>query len=1124
MVVLMAVKTVVNWKSIMKNLNYIKLNYISTLFALPLVGLSPVCAWSQVVVSDTLTGPTSTYPWKVLGDACLTAATAPAADGSSLGACRTVGVTQVGGVNGTLPDPVGKGALRLTNGGNDLNRTGAVLSTIPFPTNLGLQVTFTTATYGGNGYGNLNNVASGADGLAFFLIDASKTPLIGSFGGSLGYSCSNRNGEGFGANGGYVAVGIDELGNFSNKVDSTSDGDANGANAIVLRGAGSINYAALNQAYPRYYPSGLGDKAGAVKSTCRAGMLQNWSGGTLVDANNNSIADRASTTEPVHDYNLLRAPSVIAGPIFNQQNVALPLRTNANLITYDLSITQDNLLSLSYSYNGGATIPVLTRQSITANNGPLPANFLFGFTSGTGGGTNVHEITCFKAGPINVAGNSAGANVQQSAPLQVGSQVYFSFYHPLNAWGQLTASNLYADANGRVTIASLANWDASCKLTGGVCPATGGTDAAAAAQGAADRTVVTWNGTTGVPFRYGSLATAETTALGGAAGAPGRIAYLRGDRANELTPTGTGLFRRRDGLLGDIINSSPTWVGAPALQYSNAGDDQLSKTAVAEFGTAYADFVTSNRTRTNVVYTGANDGMLHGFRAGAFDAAGAFSTAVTPNDGRELLAYVPKAVADSIHTATTTLDFSSPQYAHNAYVDATPGTGDLYYKGAWHTWLVGGLGAGGNPGGAINNATSTALGALFALVITNPDGFSEASASSFVVKEWSSANLVCVNNSTCRSSLGSTYGTPIIRRMHDGNWAVIFGNGRNSATGTAGIFIMSVNQATGATTFRFLDTRVKSTSDKNGIDYVASADLDEDRVIDYLYAGDKRGNIWRFNVTSSDPSAWAKEAAPLFTTPSGQPISTRIAVSSVLPRFGPARVVLGFGTGRRTPQTLTSAAAYASGAQSLYGIWDWQMTAWNAFGSTQYAALTGANSFTDADLQTQTITNMAGGSGSISGYRTVTQKQICWKDSGVCAASNTQYGWKLALPTATEQIVYNPTLAYGALIVNTTIPAVSGALSCVTQPATGYTMAISMATGGAPAKSLFKTAASDAGIPANDKIAGLGMSGTGTPSIIATSPGKATLLQQTTSGNGVSPPVDVPPNTTGKRITWKKLR
>ena len=110
------------------------------------------------------------------------------------------------------------------------------------------------------------------------------------------------------------------------------------------------------------------------------------------------------------------------------------------------------------------------------------------------------------------------------------------------------------------------------------------------------------------------------------------------------------------------------------------------------------------------------------------------------------------------------------------------------------------------------------------------------------------------------------------------------------------------------------------------------------------------------------------------------------------------------------------------------------------------------------------------------------------------------------------------------MLVNTVIPAVSSSLSCNAQPVSGYTMAIALENGGAPAKSVFGTAATDAGIASDNRIAGLGMSGTGTPSIVMTAAGKATLLQQTISGNPVSPPIDIPTNAIGQRITWKKLR
>ncbi len=79
---------------------------------------------------------------------------------------------------------------------------------------------------------------------------------------------------------------------------------------------------------------------------------------------------------------------------------------------------------------------------------------------------------------------------------------------------------------------------------------------------------------------------------------------------------------------------------------------------------------------------------------------------------------MPAYVVNSINSSTTfeprtattspniANDYTNPQYAHKFNVDATPGTGDLFYGGQWHSWLVGGLGAGGS--------------AIYALDITNP--------------------------------------------------------------------------------------------------------------------------------------------------------------------------------------------------------------------------------------------------------------------------------------------------------------------------------------------------------------------------------------------------------------------
>src|SRR5262249_57020124 len=126
----------------------------------------------------------------------------------------------------------------------------------------------------------------------------------------------------------------------------------------------------------------------------------------------------------------------------------------------------------------------------------------------------------------------------------------------------------------------------------------------------------------------------------------------------------------------------------------------------------YASYITSMQTRMNVVYVGANDGLLHGFRSGSYNSSGAFVP--TGNDGKEVLAYMPGAALQNIHSTTASVDFSNPQYGHAFSVDATPGSGDIFYGNAWHSWLVGGLGPGGS--------------ALYVLDVAHPTAFTQTTA------------------------------------------------------------------------------------------------------------------------------------------------------------------------------------------------------------------------------------------------------------------------------------------------------------------------------------------------------------------------------------------------------------
>jgi type IV pilus assembly protein PilY1 len=515
----------------------------------------------------------------------------------------------------------------------------------------------------------------------------------------------------------------------------------------------------------------------AVKYTCKNGYLS--------DNNNNAVG---SSHTSVLDYAVIpNAYKVLTGvTIANEYATGGYARSNASTLMYKLKITPDGYLSLSYSVNGGSWLGVLTNQSITAQSSAIPANIRFGFAGSTGGGSNIHEVLCFKAASLDTSSSSVATNLKQSAKVTSSSQAYFAYYDPNDWTGRLTANSLNVDTSGNLTIASTANWDASCVLTGVLtgktCTATG-VAGPTTAESPTSRVILSWNGSSGVPFEWNgsspALTTAQQNALdaGDSTQTAARLNYLRGDRSNEVTTSGSGLFRDRDGVLGDIVDSSPTPVGQPVLPYSIVWKDKLNPTtAMAEnSGTqTYAQFVTAEATRENIVYAGANDGLLHGFEAGSYTTSNAYDSST--NDGKEVLAYMPAAVVNTIHNSSTVeLDYANPQYGHNFYVDAPPGDGDLFYQNVWHTWLVGGMG----PGGA----------AIYALDVTTPGNFSESNASSLVIGEWSAANLTCSNVTSCANSLGNTYGTPVIRRLHNGMWAVIFGNGFGSSSGDAGIYI-----------------------------------------------------------------------------------------------------------------------------------------------------------------------------------------------------------------------------------------------------------------------------------------------------------------------------------------------
>ncbi|NKB99260.1 MAG: hypothetical protein GKR90_12305 [Pseudomonadales bacterium] len=273
------------------------------------------------------------------------------------------------------------------------------------------------------------------------------------------------------------------------------------------------------------------------------------------------------------------------------------------------------------------------------------------------------------------AASSTSAAAFNSTSLREGTLLYRGFYDLRNRTGELTATQVSTEG----VLAVAPTWSAAelldpDHLSGlGLLPS--------------ERVIVTFDPSTndGIRFEYGNLTANQQLTLSST-----QLAYLRGTRTPE-EPDGSLRARlEHGGLLGDIVNSSPLFVGSP-----RATNRDQSPYPTDEL---YSDFIDDYEDRTPVVYVGANDGMMHGFNA---------------TTGQELFAYVPNLVIDSTERFNNQLDnFTSTFYLHDYYVDLTPRLNDVYMhpEGVggkdWLTVLVGGLGAGGK--------------GFFALDVTDP--------------------------------------------------------------------------------------------------------------------------------------------------------------------------------------------------------------------------------------------------------------------------------------------------------------------------------------------------------------------------------------------------------------------
>lgn len=436
-----------------------------------------------------------------------------------------------------------------------------------------------------------------------------------------------------------------------------------------------------------------------------------------------------------------------------------------------------------------------------------------------------------------------------STTLDSGSATFQAEYTSGIWTGDLNAFTL-DEATGALSIAPV--WSASSKL-----------------PEPDSRNIKTWNGSSFVNFKNGSGGINNSTLtdllkthadVSNSITVGEIVNYLRGDRSEENNAEG---LREREGVLGDIVNSQPVFIGNPG--------PGLYRGKSFNGASAYSTWA-RGLTRTPTVYVGSNDGMLHGFNG----------TTGSSSSGVETFAYIPKTVIEN-----GLGELASPEYDHRYFVDGEIAVADAFDGTNWRTILVGTLGAGG-----VAKDRSTTRNALFALDVTNP----------------SNITFLWERDSGDIPALGNNQGKPVIAQIDNGTWTVLLGNGPNSSGGKARV--ISVNLFNGA-----VKATDMSNATNNGLSAIRAWDSDEDGIADTLYAGDSQGNLWK--VTDLTESNWAvkKMFRALNDVDDPQPIT-----SSPLAGRSPytQEVWLFFGTG----QYLNNADLSDRSLQTWYGIKD----------------------------------------------------------------------------------------------------------------------------------------------------------------------------------------------------------
>ncbi|HGG9594349.1 TPA: PilC family type IV pilus tip adhesin, partial [Neisseria meningitidis] len=289
--------------------------------------------------------------------------------------------------------------------------------------------------------------------------------------------------------------------------------------------------------------------------------------------------------------------------------------------------------------------------------------------------------------------------------------------------------------------------------------------------------------------------------------------------------------------------------------------------------------------------TSANDGMVHIFKQSGGDKRGY----------NLKLSYIPGTMPrKNIENNDSTLAKELRAFAEKGYV------GDRYgVDGGFvlrritddqdkqkHFFMFGAMGFGGR--------------GAYALDLTKADDNDPTKASLFDVKD----NGNNGNNGNNRVELGYTVGTPQIGKTHNGKYAAFLASGYatkkiDDPTNKTALYVYDLESS--GTLIKKIDVP----GGKGGLSSPTLVDKDLDGTVDIAYAGDRGGNMYRFDLSNNDPTKWSVRT--IFKGTPDKPITSAPAVSKLKDK----RVVI-FGTG----SDLSEDDVDKKDIQSIYGIFD----------------------------------------------------------------------------------------------------------------------------------------------------------------------------------------------------------